>query len=198
MDMSECPVCDSKNIELKEKLKEIFVPMAKPAMQRILVCHCKDCGSDIRLRSDSQEDVEAKIREKANESMPMLIKKINEAGISDARLERALDLAAHTVNRWKQGSQISAAVLALTRLLASQPKLVEFAEEGFADSDMIINIQRTRDFYRNTFRFGSLSTSFCLPKEDDDFIENELKKVFSEESKSEYSTMGTCAHEYCV
>jgi hypothetical protein len=197
MDMSECPVCDSKNIEIKEKLKEIFVPMAKPAMQRVLVCHCKDCGSDIRLSSDSQEDVEAKIREKANESMPLLIKKINEAGISDARLERALDLAAHTVNRWKQGTQISAAVLALARLIASQPKLVEFAEEGFADSDMTINVQRPLDFYRNVFRYDS-STPFCLKTEEDDFIENELKKIFSEESNSEYSSMGACTHEYCV
>jgi hypothetical protein len=141
MDMSECPICDSKNIEIKEKIKKIFVPMAEPALQKVRICHCNDCNSDIRLSSDSQEVVEQRIREKANESMPSLIEKINNAGYSDARLERALDLAPHTVYRWKQGKQISATVLALARYIASQPKLIDFAEEGFADGDLKVNVE---------------------------------------------------------
>ena len=172
--------------------------MAKPALQKIRICHCKDCGSDIRLSSDSQEDVEARIKERANESMPSLIKKINKAGISDARLERALDLAAHTVNRWKQGAQISAAVLALTRLIASQPQLVEFAEEGYADSDMKINIQRTQDVYRNAFHYCSSLTQFCLQMDEDESIENELRDIFSDDQESEYTSTGVCAYEYSV
>lgn len=139
--MSECPICDSKNIEIKEKIKKIFVPMAEPALQKVRICHCNDCNSDIRLSSDSQEVVEQRIREKANESMPSLIEKINNAGYSDARLERALDLAPHTVYRWKQGKQISATVLALARYIASQPKLIDFAEEGFADGDLKVNVE---------------------------------------------------------
>jgi len=140
MDTSECPICDSKNIEIKEVVKKVFVPMAEPALQKVRICHCNDCNSDIRLSSDSQEVVEQRIKEKANESMPSLIEKINNAGYSDARLERALDLAPHTVYRWKQGKQISATVLALARYIASQPKLVDFAEEGFADSDIKVNV----------------------------------------------------------
>ena len=140
MDTSECPICDSKNIEIKEKVKKVFVPMAEPALQKVRICHCNDCNSDIRLSSDSQEVVEQRIKEKANESMPLLIEKINKAGYSDARLERALDLAPHTVYRWKQGKQISATVLALARYIASQPKLIDFAEEGFADSDLKVNV----------------------------------------------------------
>lgn len=141
MDTSECPICDSKNIEIKEKVKKVFVPMAEPALQKVRICHCNDCNSDIRLSSDSQEVVEQRIKEKANESMPSLIEKINNAGYSDARLERALDLAPHTVYRWKQGKQISATVLALARYIASQPKLIDFAEEGFADGDLKVNVE---------------------------------------------------------
>lgn len=140
MIVKECPVCDSKHIEIIEKVKKIFVPMAEPAEQKVVVCHCEECGSDIRVSSDSQEEVERKIKEKADESMPSLIAKINAAGISDARMERALDLAPHTVYRWKQGKQISATVLALARYIASQPKLIDFAEEGFADSDCKIDV----------------------------------------------------------
>jgi hypothetical protein len=141
MDTSECPICDSKNIEIKEEVKKVFVPMAEPALQKVRICHCNDCNSDIRLSSDSQEVVEQRIKEKANESMPSLIEKINNAGYSDARLERALDLAPHTVYRWKQGKQISATVLALARYIASQPKLIDFAEEGFADGDLKVNVE---------------------------------------------------------
>lgn len=140
MDTSECPICDSKNIEIKEEVKKVFVPMAEPALQKVRICHCNDCNSDTRLSSDSQEVVEQRIKEKANESMPSLIEKINKAGYSEARLERALDLAPHTVYRWKQGKQISATVLALARYIASQPKLIDFAEEGFADSDLKVNV----------------------------------------------------------
>lgn len=138
--VSECPVCDSKNIEIIHKVKKIFVPMADFANQNVCVCHCKECGAKIRLDSDSHETVEQRIKEKSNESMSSLIEKINSAGYSDARLERALDLAPHTVYRWKQGKQISATVLALARYIASQPKLIDFAEEGYADSDLKVNV----------------------------------------------------------
>lgn len=145
MDTSECPICDSKNIEIKEEVENVFVPMAEPALQKVRICHCNDCNSDIRLSSDPQEVVEQRIKEKANESMPSLIEKINNAGYSDVRLERALDLAPHTVYRWKQGKQISATVLALARYIASQPKLIDFAEEGFADSDLKVNVGNSEE-----------------------------------------------------
>ena len=138
--VSECPVCDSKNIEIIHKVKKIFVPMADFANQNVCICHCKECGARIRLDSDSREEVEKQKKIKGDESMPLLIEKINKAGYSDARLERALDLAPHTVYRWKQGKQISATVLALARYIASQPKLIDFAEEGFADSDLKVNV----------------------------------------------------------
>ena len=145
MDTSECPICDSKNIEINEKENKVFVPMAEPALQEVRICHCNDCNSDIRLSSDSQEVIERRIKEKANESMPSLIARINEAGYSDARIERALDLAPHTVYRWKQGKHISATVLALARYIASQPKLIDFAEEGFADSDLKVDVGKSEE-----------------------------------------------------
>ena len=165
MDTSECPICDSKNIEIKEEVKKVFVPMAEPALQKVRICHCNDCNSDIRLSSDSQEVVEQRIKEKANESMPSLIEKINKAGYSDARLERALDLAPHTVYRWKQGKQISATVLALARYIASQPKLVDFAEEGFSDSDLKINVGNLGDDFSEIENSEYLAD--CLYQPDD-------------------------------
>lgn len=161
--VSECPVCDSKNIEIIHKVKKIFVPMAEFANQNVCVCHCKECGARIRLDSDSREEVEKQKKIKGDESMPSLIEKINNAGYSDARLERALDLAPHTVYRWKQGKQISATVLALARYIASQPKLIDFAEEGFADGDLKVNVESPEEGFPELENDEYLADCFYQP-----------------------------------
>ena len=145
-----CPVCDSKNIELKTELREVSVPMAEPTFQNINLCHCNDCLSDILIDADAPKKVQLRILEKAKESMSNLIKKINENGYNDSRVERAFTLAPHTINRWKQGKQVSAAAIALSRCIALLPELVESAETGFDEvSTRRLIIQKTFERYIN-------------------------------------------------
>lgn len=144
-----CPVCDSKNIELKIELREVSVPMAEPTFQNINLCHCNDCLSDILIDADAPKKVQLRILEKAKESISNLIKKINESGYNDSRVERAFTLAPHTINRWKQGKQVSAAAIALSRCIALLPELVESAETGFdEESTRRLIIQKTIERYK--------------------------------------------------
>lgn len=129
-----CPVCDSENIEIKKDYRRLVVPLAEPVLQEITVCHCNDCMSDILLESESKKVVQNRILERAKESVPELLKKVNAAGYSDSRLERALGLAPHTINRWKQGSQVSAAAIALSRFVSILPELTLVAEAGFNEA----------------------------------------------------------------
>lgn len=129
-----CPVCDSDNIEIKKDYRKLVVPFAEPVLQEISVCHCKDCLSDILLESEPKKIVQNKILERSKESVPELLKKVNECGYSDSRLERALNLAPHTINRWKQGSQVSAAAIALSRFISILPELTLVAESGFNEA----------------------------------------------------------------
>ncbi|MCQ2195870.1 MAG: hypothetical protein MJZ28_13110 [Paludibacteraceae bacterium] len=129
-----CPVCDSENIEIKKDFRRLVVPLAEPVLQEISVCHCNDCMSDILLDSESKKNVQNRILERAKESVPELLKKVNENGYSDSRLERALGLAPHTINRWKQGSQVSAAAIALSRFMSILPELTLVAEAGFNEA----------------------------------------------------------------
>ena len=97
--ITKCPVCDSENIEIKKDYRTLIVPLAEPIQQEISVCHCKDCLSDILLDSEPRKAVQNRILERAKESVPALLKRVNESGYSDCRLERALGLAPHTINR---------------------------------------------------------------------------------------------------
>lgn len=129
-----CPVCDSENIEIKKDYRKLLVPFAEPVLQEISVSHCNDCMSDILLESEAKKSVQNKILEHAKKSVPNLLKKVNESGYSDSRLERALELAPHTINRWKQGCQVSAAAIALSRFMSILPELTLVAEAGFNEA----------------------------------------------------------------
>lgn len=129
-----CPVCDSENIEIKKEYRTLYVPLAEPVLQEISVCHCKDCLSEILLDSEPKKAVQNRIMEHAKESVPVLLKKVNENGFSDSRVERALNLAPHTINRWKQGCQVSAAAVALSRFMSILPELTTVAEAGFDET----------------------------------------------------------------
>lgn len=133
----KCPVCNSENIEIKKDYRKILVPFAEPVFQEVSVCHCQDCLSDILLDSESKKAVQNRIAEHARESVPALLKKVNENGYSDSRIERALNLAPHTINRWKQGRQVSAAAVALSRFISIYPDLILVAESGYKTSDKI-------------------------------------------------------------
>lgn len=145
-----CPVCNSTNIEIKTDHRKVPVPMAESTFQKIHFCHCKDCLSDILLDSDAPKAVQSRMLEKAKESLPQLIKKINETGYTDARVERVFSLAAHTLNRWKQGRQVSAAAIAFTRCLALLPELVQAAETGFDEErSRLLIMQTTIEKYKS-------------------------------------------------
>ena len=131
---TKCPVCDSENIEIKKDYRKLTVPFAESVLQEISVCHCKDCLSDILLDSEPKKIVQSRMLERAKESVPALLKKVNENGYSDSRLERALSLAPHTINRWKQGVQLSAAAIALSRFMSILPELTLAAEAGFNEA----------------------------------------------------------------
>lgn len=167
MNINVCPVCDSKNIEIRKDFRRLVVPFAEPVLQEISVCHCNDCLSDILLESEPKKVVQNKILERAKESVPELLKKVNESGYSDSRLERALGLAPHTINRWKQGSQVSAAAIALSRFISILPELTLVAESGFNEAyaraailkktvDKIMAVDSTvKSFYVNTGAYAA-------------------------------------------
>lgn len=167
MKTKTCPVCDSKNIEIKKEYRTLYVPLAEPVLQEISVCHCKDCLSEILLESEPKKAVQNRITEHARESVPALLKKVNESGFSDSRVERALRLAPHTINRWKQGNQVSAAAVALSRFMSTLPELTCVAEAGFDETfarkailkrtlDKIAAVNSAaRSFYVNTDSFSA-------------------------------------------
>ena len=182
-----CPVCDSENIEIKKEYRTLYVPLAEPVLQEISVCHCKDCLSEILLDSEPKKAVQNRIMEHAKESVPVLLKKVNENGFSDSRVERALNLAPHTITRWKQGCQVSAAAVALSRFMSILPELTTVAEAGFDETfarkailkrtlDKIAAMNSAaRSYYVNTDSFSAFGV--VAMNNSENFENSELSNV---------------------
>jgi hypothetical protein len=126
-----CEACGSIRIEFNEKQRILQVPLANPVHQRIFVTTCADCLAEIIVESDSSKQVKALKFEQGKKSVASLLKRVNESGYTDTRMERVFGLAPHTLNRWKGGAQVSALALAFARCLTIFPELVQVAETGF-------------------------------------------------------------------
>ena len=131
--VKECPVCDSKNIEICKGIRPIEVPFAATVYQKHGWCQCKskDCGAPIRIWTESAKVVKKRIFKSAKDSIPTLLKHINDCGFCDSRIERALYLKEGIISKWKKKKKITPEVIALVRLLYINPDLVRISEERF-------------------------------------------------------------------
>jgi hypothetical protein len=146
----ECPVCGAKDQPVIVKKKDIFVPMGAAAHQLENILRCNQCGAKVRIASESQETVEDRIWRRSIASIPKMVETVNKAGYTNERVEKAFDLdkgilvAAsewwklenmepdmETACAFANRNLVGKYLVALLRLVASNPKLVEFAEEGF-------------------------------------------------------------------
>lgn len=143
----DCPVCWAKDQPVVVTKRNIFVPMTDAVHQLENIVQCNKCGAHIRVASESREVVENRIFRQSIASLPALIENVNKAGYSNERVEKAFDLdhgiLAAASDWWKleyaEDSVENAYshancklagryVVALLRLLAVYPKLVELAE----------------------------------------------------------------------
>lgn len=132
--VKKCPVCDSTNIKIEDSIRDVYVPFAEPVKQKQRVCYCKskDCGAPIRLWSESAKVVKKRIFASAKNSIPKLLKFINDNGYCDNRIERALYLEEGTIAKWKKKKDLTPAVIALIRLLYMNPSSIYHLEDGVA------------------------------------------------------------------
>lgn len=142
MDETEkiCQACGSEDVEITHPKHKVDVPFAEPVFYVTKATKCKSCGAEIRIGGPSQDQVEFEIFKSATKSIPKLLKKINEDGYSDSRIERILDLSKGTVELWKKGVNIGATEIALIRFIYLMPFLLKIAEEWY-DPDKLKRIQ---------------------------------------------------------
>lgn len=124
-----CASCGSGRLEHRKVQRQIVVPFASPISFEASISKCLDC----EFESESVDDVElGRMLDGAKKaSVHSMLHKLSESSRHGmAHIERALGLPARTIMRWK-GGDISAGALALLRLVATFPWLIEVADSGF-------------------------------------------------------------------
>ena len=128
---TQCVACLSKDITFENRIKRVDVPFAGYITYNTMIAHCNSCNTDIRLGSDSQEEVEKQILEASINSIPGLLIDLNRRGYSDDRLERCFNLGKGKIKKWKDREELQPEDIALIRLLYMLPELIKVAENGY-------------------------------------------------------------------
>lgn len=125
-----CPACGSTDIVTSERTRQFSVPfgplVSVPQTNNV----CSVCGEEGDFAGANDTRITLARHDSAKESVPKMLATLAASGITMAYIERALELPVRTVARWKSGD-FSAAPLALLRIIATFPWMLEVAERGF-------------------------------------------------------------------
>jgi hypothetical protein len=130
--LKNCDICGSSNLVTVERQMPLNVPFESSATYTQVLIVCENCGEEIDVTDEATTRTELANIEKR--SIEALIDAIANLGFSYAHVERALDLPARTISRWKSGQDPSAAGLTLLRFLRTYPWLISVAEKNFDEN----------------------------------------------------------------
>ncbi|PKK89942.1 MAG: hypothetical protein CVV64_11450 [Candidatus Wallbacteria bacterium HGW-Wallbacteria-1] len=125
-----CEICGSENIVSKISNTVVSVPYHASINHEIFYYYCEDCDSEVDVESaDDTLQHEIDIAEK--QSVIDMIDFLSQSDINLTGLERALNLPYRTLSRWKGGKNLTAAALALLRILRTYPWIIDVAQHNF-------------------------------------------------------------------
>lgn len=126
----QCPACGSEDVETKEDTREIRATFGPAVHVLHMVDTCSTCGEAGDFEATNDARIDLAIEESIRASVPCMLELLARHGVTMAYLERALELPMRTAARWKSGEH-SAAAIALLRIVATFPWVLEVAENGF-------------------------------------------------------------------
>ncbi|MCD6584814.1 MAG: hypothetical protein J7K96_03530 [Desulfobacteraceae bacterium] len=126
-----CPSCGSEQFE--ESISKHLLPIVygEPAEWEEKIQHCQICGESGDFANENDSAIESAIESAKKQSINSMLDGLSELGIKMTYIERALELPARTIARWKSGGS-SAASIALLRTIRTFPWILEVADSDFA------------------------------------------------------------------
>lgn len=126
-----CPSCGSRNIEVKHEGRQQTLPFAAAVSYDATIDSCRDCEMVGDFLGINDKAIAPLLDNAKKESVASIIGGlVDNQKFSMAYMERALDLPARTMMRWKSGDY-SAAALALLRIVGTYPWTIEVADAQF-------------------------------------------------------------------
>ena len=126
----KCPVCGSDDTRIQQKTDRYTTPYGTAEEYQVEVVTCETCGEAGDFRDVNEAVASEAISKACKSELERILVEIDQFGISMAYLERALELPARTVARWKSG-QRSAAPVALLRIVRTYPWILRVAADRF-------------------------------------------------------------------
>jgi hypothetical protein len=127
----KCPICDSTHVDVAKSKRSIAAPLGPHIHFEIEKDSCLQCGEVGDFLKQNDAAIGAAEEQSVVASIEPILHSLTQAGCSMAYMERALMLPPRTMARWKEGKS-SAAGMALLRMVATYPWLLEVADEKFA------------------------------------------------------------------
>ena len=127
-----CPKCDALMGEFCELREKVMAPYGTVKDYIEKVSTCDECGYEVS--NDVDASIYRALYEKSvAESIPAILNSLNQFGYSMVATERILELPFRTLSRWKTSGKPSAGGVALLRLLATFPWLLQIADNNYED-----------------------------------------------------------------
>ena len=128
-----CPACGSDSIETTKISHTLPIVYGSNAVYEEILEKCLVCGECGDFSGANDELIDRVLEVAKKHSVIDMLEALSKKGIKMSYMERALELPTRTVARWK-GGELSAATLALLRIIRTFPWILEVAEAHFDPS----------------------------------------------------------------
>ncbi len=130
---TKCPACGSADIQAENVDESLPVPYGPAATFSTIQYTCNTCGESGDFTGENTAIINEALQKSISVSASTILEQLSAEGISAAYFERAMRLPSRTTARWKSG-ELSAAALALLRLVCTYPWLLEVSDADFESS----------------------------------------------------------------
>lgn len=125
-----CPSCGSSAVSRHEKDSLGQLTLGNQFSYKAVSFKCNDCDEEGDFLGVSDQNYLNAQKDAQTTFAKNILENMSNVGITMAMFERVFELPTRTLTRWKNGD-FSASVLALLRIVATYPWIIEVAERKF-------------------------------------------------------------------
>lgn len=127
---TSCPVCGSTSVSHAGEIRREHAPYGPEIQYTATSFRCNTCGEFGDFLNTNDQLAEQAMADSISQSVSLALKSLSDQGLSNAYIERALELPSRTISRWKAGEQ-TAATIALLRIVRTFPWVLRVAENKY-------------------------------------------------------------------
>lgn len=128
--LTSCPSCGSNDVLRNEKESRGHLTLGQEFFYNEIIYKCNSCEEEGDFNAENDESFLKGQKDAQAIFTKNILENMSNVGITMAMFERVFELPARTLTRWKNGD-FSASALALLRIIATYPWIIEVAEHKF-------------------------------------------------------------------